>query len=159
MMRVIPSWVVFWIVIVSGAVAVFANAWYPTLKEREQNLKLSKNAMDILRPEIKQNREIAARMKSLFESNKESFETLNVSAWETVSRGGLLVGLEPDKVTKLLRAYSLSYKANELHDRYVDATVGIVAALGFATKLPGVIKAALEDILGQLDSALSDVDE
>ncbi len=155
----IPSWVVFWIVIMSGAVAVLTNAWYPILKEKEQNLKLSKNAWDILRPEIKQNRDIVARMKSLLDNNKESFETLNVSAWETVSKGGLLIGLEPEEVNKLLRAYSLSYKANELHDRYTDATVGVIAAIGFAPKFPAVIKAALEDVLGQLDSALSEVDK
>lgn len=113
-MRMPPSWILFGLIVIGGAVAVISNTLYPLAKARETKERLASDARTILLPEIKQNSEIVLSMQSTLEARIASVEKFDVSAWETISKGGLLLGLKPTEITNFLQVYRLVYRANDL---------------------------------------------
>jgi hypothetical protein len=96
----------------AGVVAVAANTFYPGVKEAEKKAALGKNAVAILSPELTSNRELLDEDKRIINNGWSSFDVFDVSAWEAISRGGLLLGLDSDYVNKILNIYKFIYKSN-----------------------------------------------
>ena len=89
-----PSWFLFGVIVLGGLMALIGNTLYPLAREHESKFRLATEAKAILQPEIDRNLELAASMKVALKSNNTSLFKLNVTAWETISKGGLLLGLD-----------------------------------------------------------------
>jgi len=155
--RMLPSWALLSIIIGSGLVAVVANGLYPLQREAERKEGVARDARDILLPELKSNLEIAAKMQSALAARELSLEKLDVTAWETISKGGLLVGLDKAEINRLLHVYNLVYRVNELRDRLVESLTGIQVALDTTPKTRQIIIDNLLTNLHELQSALADM--
>jgi hypothetical protein len=155
-MRVTSSLLLF-ALIVFGILALAANAAYPLVKEREAKEKLAQSARQILAPEIQRNTELLATIEKSLQAREASIEKFDVAAWETISKGSLLLGLDSAVVTKLLRVYSLEYKANDLSARLLENTIGTESALNKAPAIRNILAGILEKTLQELQSAVTDL--
>lgn len=110
-----PSWFLFGVIVLGGLMAVIGNTLYPLAREHESKFRLATEAKAILQPEIDRNLKLAALMKAALNSNSISISRLNVTAWETISKGDLLLGLEPSEINTLLQTYGRIYRINDLN--------------------------------------------
>jgi hypothetical protein len=94
-----PSWILFFVIVISGVIAVAANAWYPVVKAREERAELASNAKAILLLEFKRNSEFVSTIHASLVKGELYLEQFDVTACETISKGGLLLGLEPPETT------------------------------------------------------------
>jgi hypothetical protein len=83
----------------------------------------------------------------------------DVTAWETISKGGLLLGLKSDDISKLLHAYSLIYRANEAITKILETVTGIGSAMQNAAATRQMFLAQLKSIVDELKIALSDLEK
>lgn len=122
-----------WMIIIVIAACFFAlgNIMYPRAKEAETKYSMAITAEQTLRPELESNLKIANIMK--VDLNKQPplipLDHLDTAAWQIISNGNLLIGLDSKKRTDLIKAYVLINKANEYHARILESTVGIASAL------------------------------
>jgi hypothetical protein len=114
---------------VGGAVATLAVTLYPAASAREDKARLAKDALTILTPEIEANKKLAYAIQTGLTPNSIPETMLEVATWQTVSAGGLLVGLEPSQITMLLRVYSLVFQINAMLAKLLDLTTGASYAL------------------------------
>lgn len=143
--------------IVFGVLALAANAAYPVVKEREAKEKLAQSAKEILAPEIKRNTEVLATIEQDLSSGKLMGSKFDVAAWETVSKGSLLLGLDSAVISKLLHVYSLEYRANELSAGILDTYTGIGSSLSNAGVTREMLVTSYKEALRDLRSAVSDL--
>jgi hypothetical protein len=158
-MRMIPSWVLFAFIIIGGAIVVVANTLYPLARAQEDKQKLAQDAKAILLPEIKHNLEIVNGIKLALDANNIPYELLDVTAWETISKGGLLVGLKADEITKLLHVYGLIYRANDQSAKLLDTVAGVQSALQNAGQTRMMFLNGLNTVINELQPALSDLSQ
>jgi hypothetical protein len=96
-------------------------------------------------PEIEENKKLASSMQARLTAGQAPSFMLNVAAWQTISGGGLLVGLEPEEINRFLHVYSLVFEINTLCVRLRDLSSGVNSALAnssqtrqfFANELQG----------------------
>lgn len=84
-------------------------------------------------------------------------QKFDVTAWETISKGGLLLGLDSAEIANFLHAYGLAYQANDLIVQLLDSTTGIKSALGNAKQTQQIYIATLQDTLKKLQTSLSEL--
>ena len=84
-------------------------------------------------------------------------EQFDVTAWETTSKGGLLLGLEPAEITKFLQVYRLVYQANDLSAQLVDLVMGIRSALQSAGQSKELYLGKLRATLAEIQTAFSEL--
>jgi hypothetical protein len=111
MLQQVSSTVWFAMLILGGLAAFIANIGYPLAKAREAKNELARDARTFLGPEVTWNTELG---ESILITPDVPMHKFDVTAWETVSKSGLLLGLDPEEVTNLLHAYRLAYQANNL---------------------------------------------
>ena len=153
-----PSWFLFAMIVVGGAMAVIANTLYPLAKAREGRERLASDARAILLPEVKRNSELVLSIEAILAANNIPLQKFDVTAWETISKGGLLLGLEPAEITKLLHVYSLAYQANDLSAQLLDSATGVRSALANASQTKQVFLGNLQRTLKELEAAFSDLE-
>jgi hypothetical protein len=127
-MNLPPSWALFAIIVIGGAVAVVGNTLYPLAREQEKRARLADDAWAILQPELETNKNLAAEMSAELEKGTVDTRKFDVSAWETVSKGGLLLGLKPTDISKLLLVHKMCYQANDTNVELNDFMTGIRSA-------------------------------
>ncbi len=155
----LPSWALFGMIVVGGAVAVIANTLYPLARAQEAKDKLASDARAILDPEIKSNLELIATFNTELDAHRIPFQKFQVGAWETISKGSLLLGLKSDEITKLLRVYGLVYRANEVNAMLLESTTGINATVSNAGPIRLMYISNLKTTLQELQTALSEVNK
>jgi hypothetical protein len=159
-MRMLPSSVLFAMIVIGGAVAVFANALYPLAKAREAKYRLASDARTILLPEVKRNADLGLSMQGSLAEGKLilPLQKFDVTAWETISKGGLLLGLEPAEIVNFLHVYRLAYEANDLCVQIVASTLGVNAALQNADQTRQLYIEKLRGTLNELQAAFHELD-
>src|SRR3979409_680755 len=125
-MRMLPSWALFALIVIGGGVVVIANTLYPLARAQETKEKLANDARAIISPEIKSNLALVGQIQTAGNVLAQKFD---VTAWETISKGGLLLGLKSDEISKLLHAYSLIYRANDVITKILETVTGIGSAM------------------------------
>lgn len=156
--RMPPSWILFALIVIGGAVAVIANTLYPLAKAREAKERLASDARTILLPEIKRNSEIVLSMQSTLDARNVPVEKFDVTAWETISKGGLLLGLKPAEITNFLQVYRLVYQANDLAAQLLDSVTGVRSALQNSQQIKEMFLSKLQSTLKELQAALSNAE-
>ena len=146
-----------WIItIIAGVVLVaIGNINYPIAKDRESKQQKAELAWKLLEPELYDNMVRLCRMKIELNADLLRWEVFNTSAWQTVSDGGLLLGLAPGKLSDLLRGYSLINRASQLHAKLIDSTLG--NSIGSAQGAQRSIQQALVSVLTDLESHLRSI--
>lgn len=155
--NMIPSWALFGVIVLSGAVAVTANTLYPHVKSEEDKSRLAKDAKAIVLPEVQQDLTIAIAYLKTLQSGDMPTYTLQTTAWETVSRGGLLLGLSSQEITKLLNIYRLANEVNFASAQLLDSTIGIRSALGTARQTQQLFRATLQQKLTEFETAAEEI--
>ena len=125
------SLVVLVVIVLSGVIAVAANAYYPILKAEEAKRSLASNARQLLELEAKRNLEILREYEFYLPENSP-LVALETSAWEVVSKSGSLIGLDPLEIDRVLVAYSLINRINTLQSKALELSVSTASALGSA---------------------------
>ena len=158
-MRMLPSWALFGLIIIGGAVVVVANTLYPLARAQETKEKLATDARAIISPEIKSNLALVGQFQTGLGNGNALVQKFDVTAWETISKGGLLLGLKSDEISKLLHAYSLIYRANDLITKILETVTGIGSAMQNAGTTRQMFGVQLKSIVDELQTALSDLDK
>jgi hypothetical protein len=153
----IPSWVLLAVIIIGGIAIVLANSYYPIAKEREATTRLAQDAKSILLAEVRTNLTVLTAMQDAMKEQRIRDAQFSVSAWETVSRGGLLLGLKPDEITKFLTAYNQVYRANALEARIIDTLVGVESSMSNADETRQKFIGELQSLLTSLEPRLKDL--
>lgn len=156
-MRMIPSWIVLAIIVGGGIIVVAANSYYPIAKERETKEQLAQNAKAILITEVQGNAQLLKLELEVIEKGQVNDAQFSVSAWETVSKGGLLLGLKPEEITKFLQAYNLIFRANMLITRLMNTLLGVDAAMGGVGETRNHLMGELKATLTALGPLLDDL--
>jgi hypothetical protein len=107
-----------------------------------------------LLPELEQNLKLIVEMQDALSRNEISIKKLDVAAWETISKGGLLLGLKPEEITSYLHVYRLTYQANEWGSRSLDLSVGITSALSKSPQIKEFYMNNWRTTLAELQDAL-----
>jgi hypothetical protein len=158
-MRLPPSWLLFAMIVVGGAVAVISNTLYPIAKSNEAKTRLAKDSRSILFPEIQRNSALVSNIQSQLQAGTFPLQTFDVTAWETISKGGLLLGLDPDEITQFLNIYRLAYQANHLLAQLLEVETGIGSALASAPETKKLVTHDLELTLNELRNAFAAVEQ
>ncbi len=82
-----------------------------------------------------------------------------MAAWQTVSSGGLLTGLNPEETRKLLKFYGLVFEVNAAITRLTDLYVGVPSALGNAPQLRQFYTKVLQERFTELQQVATEVDQ
>jgi hypothetical protein len=141
-----------------GLVAVVANTLYPLARAEEAKARIARDARALLLPEIQRNATLVTTIQSNLKACGAPLLIFDVTAWETISKGGLLLGLKPDEITQLLNIYSLVYQANHLLAQLLEASAGIGSAMASAPQTREVVTQNLEATLNALRDAFSAVE-
>jgi hypothetical protein len=120
----LPSWLLLVMILIGGALAVGGTTLYPGAREREAKERLARDARAILLPEIEANIDIASKMQARLAEGKVPSFTLNVAAWQTISGGGLLIGLKSEEINRFLHIYGLIFEVNTIWERLLDLSRG-----------------------------------
>jgi hypothetical protein len=155
-----PSWILLIVMVVSGMIAVAANAWYPIVKANEAKASLASDAKSLLLPEVKRNSELVSSLQFSLETKQITVNQLykfDVDAWETISKGGLLLGLEPTEINKFLQVYRLLYQANDLKTRLLDLSLSVGSTLTTRDQIQQIYFDLLRTTLGELQTAFSEL--
>ena len=153
----LPTWTLLLMVLFGGAMAAAGVTLYPAASARDDKVRLAHDANAILLPEIEANKKIAASMQSEITPNTIPTSVLEVSAWQTVASGGLLLGLDAPQITKLLRIYNLVFQVNAHIAKLVELTTGISYALQQSPQLRQIVFNQLRVKLGELQTAFADL--
>jgi hypothetical protein len=143
-------------IVVAGFVAVVANTLYPGARESEKKAELAKNAIAILTPELEFNKTLLGNLRPLPDT-AVPLNYFDVSSWEAISKGGLLLGLDSEYVKKILKVYSLVYKANYLLNGLVDRTTGTTSALSNSSQIAQAYRQHLSETFDNLDAAFREL--
>jgi len=157
-MQLSSNW---WVIIMflgAGIVAI-GNSQYQLSREKEKKHEAAIQATNLLIPELQTDLYLVRRMQHLLErqSSELSIDSFSMTAWETVSKGDLLIELEPEKLAQILRAYHLINLVNHFHRLAYDSNMGFASALG--GKVPEQnrqkIRAGLLEALRKAEPVLS----
>jgi hypothetical protein len=157
MRRMFSSGFLFFLIVAGGAVAFIGNFFYPSGRERETKEQLAENAKAILLPEIQHNENVVANCLKLIKEKNIPTVMLDVTAWQTVSSGGLLSGLKPAETTKFLRIYNLVFQANDVSRQLTEVTIGTSSTLTTAPQVREFLGRELETRLTWLQEAFSEI--
>ncbi len=158
-MRMLPSWALLVMIVIGGVVVIVANSFYPIAKDKEAKERLAKDTRSILLPEVRSNLVLIPTIRSALEAGQIPLTRFDVATWETVSKGGLLLGLKPDEITKFLNAYGIIYRANDLSAKLLESATGIESALSGAANTRQVYISNLNNALTQLQTALPELSQ
>ncbi len=149
----------FWIAVIGiGAVILaVANIQYNRTREAENKRSLSGQALALLQPELQRNQEyLAKRITSeMIELTIES--PFEIAAWETVSNSDLLLGLSSETLSNLMQAYYLMNRANILHSKFIESSIGVPSALQQADKTRKLISGHLSKVLDELKPIMNSI--
>jgi hypothetical protein len=155
----LPSWAFIVMIVIGGGVAVVGNIFYQTATSREAKERLANDARTILLPEIRRNSALVSSMQSALATGSVPFQMFDVTAWEAISKGGLLLGLKSEEITKFLHIYRVVYQANHLISQLLEFAAGIGSAMQSAPQTRQTIISNLQIALKELEVAFSEVDQ
>ena len=158
-MNLPSSVMIFALIAFGGFLVVAGNTLYPLAREQEKRARLADDAQTILKPELEANKQLATDMLGALEKGMVDIRKFDVSAWEAVSKGGLLLGLNPDKIGKFLLVYKLCYQANDKNAQLNDPMTGTRSALTNSKELAEFFGKSLKMTLAQLHQAMLEIDE
>ena len=147
----------FWIgMIAAGAVLVaISNIQYNRVREFENKQSKANQVRELLRPEIQRNVHILAQMRVALNAQSVRIETFDTTAWQTVSGSDLLFGLPNNELSALMQAYRLMNRANTLHAKILDSSIGMASALSGSEKTRGLFMNDLASALQQLEPLMN----
>ncbi len=149
----------FWVIVIAvGALVVaIANIQYNRARESENKKEMAVQALLILKPEIERNLKVMIEMQKAIPKSQVPLEAFDTAAWQTVSNGELLLGLGDSFLPNMMRIYNLMNRANSLHSRILEMSIGVTSALSGTSATRVQLQNSLLAILGDLEPILRDV--
>ena len=151
------SWI--FAIAVGAAIVAVANIQYNRARESENKLSMAKQALALLQPELQRNFDFISKQKDNEEISATIESPFEVAAWQTVSNSDLLLGLSDDKLSNLMQVYYLMNRANILHSKYINSTIGVASAMSGAKQVRELIDGHLKSIIKELLPILESVIE
>jgi len=108
----------------------------------------------LLQPELERNSQLLAEMLKALESSGITVDAFDTTAWQTVSRSDLLLGLPDSDLSQVMQAYYLMNRANNLHAKFLETTVGVASALQGSGQTRQLLLASLRGVLTELQPLL-----
>jgi len=149
----------FWVIVLAiGAVIVaIANIQYNRVREVESKREMATQALSILKPELERNQKTLISIRDIIPKNQIPLEAFETAAWQTVSKGELLLGLDDELLPNLMQAYNLINRANGMHSRILEMSIGVTSALSGNEANKVLLKNNLLAVLGELEPLLQKV--
>jgi hypothetical protein len=133
-----------------GGLVAIANVNYNRALETENNTAKAKQAQEFLGAELRQNQDLLTEIDAAA-PQAIPLAAFDTTAWQTVSSGGLLLGLPSSEFGKLLETYSLFNRANSLQSKLLELSGGGAAsALEGSGALRGKYLTQFRAVLDQL---------
>jgi hypothetical protein len=154
-----PSLLYVAVIAVGGFLVVWGNIQYPIAREREKNARLANDAWAILQPELQQNKKLANEMSDGIKNNRFDTQKFSVSAWETVSKGGMLTALKAQDIHNFLAVYNIIYQANVTSAQLIDSAVGLNSVMTTHANMQNFYKNSLQSNLDQMVIALDKIEK
>jgi hypothetical protein len=90
------------------------------------------------------------QMLQALDKDQIPLDAFDTTAWQTVSRGDLLLGLPSEDLSRMMQAYHLANRANSLHSRLLESVVGVASALQGSQETRKVLVSGLRSVLKEL---------
>ena len=147
----------YWIILIAaGAILVaIGNIQYNRVREIENKAAMAQEALLLLRPELQNNQTQLSHMRDAISKKNITLETFDTTAWQTVSNSELLLGLSNGRLPNLMRAYYLMNRANNLHSRILEMSIGVASALGGTGETKNLFIKTLSNVLEELQPILN----
>jgi uncharacterized protein YpmB len=117
------------IIMVAAFTAAAANILFLNAKDQERTQAASEKALSIIKGECENNLTIIGAMRDAFKMNRYPVNGLEVTAWNIVSSGGLLVQVDKDTLAKVANIYYIVGLANAHQARLLELNYGVAAAM------------------------------
>ena len=131
-----------------------ANIQYPRARDTEKKQAVARQSRMLLQPELERNSQLLAEMLKALESSGITVDAFDTTAWQTVSRSDLLLGLPDSDLSQVMQAYYLMNRANNLHAKFLETTVGVASALQGSGQTRQLLLASLRGVLTELQPLL-----
>ena len=154
-----PSFVWIIVMVLGGIAAVVGNVGYPLSRQREEKQSTAKTVRETLKTELQGNLEQIVRMRSNLNKNPKEVTTsgLKAGAWSAIANGQLLLGLNANLRSKLIKAYGLVNDANDYHKQLLESYTGVTLALSGIENIRNVWFAALSNTINELEPLLHSI--
>jgi hypothetical protein len=157
--RALPSWVLFYMVILGAAWVVVATSLHSLKRAREDKVKVGERAKVTLRPEIAKNIALVKKMRDGFHNGSGLIKSLDVRAWERISMRGSLFALRIEDINKLIRVYGLIYRTNIASDRLLESATVTASTLSNGRQIHLEYLDNIRTTLDELQPALEELTE
>jgi len=149
----------FWVIVIAvGALLVaIGNIQYNRARESESKKEMAAQAVLILRPELDRNLKILVQMQKDIPKSQIPVEAFDTAAWQTVSHGGLVLGLDDNLLPNMMKIYNLMNRANALHFRILEMSIGVTSTISGTSAIRVQLQTNLLGILSELEPILRDV--
>lgn len=141
------------LIAVGAVIVAVANIQYNRARDAENKSTKAVQARELLQIELAHNKELLGQMQAALPASI-TLRDFDTAAWQTVSSSGLLLGLPNDELGRLLQAYKLMIRANELRSKTLDLMVGVTSALVSAPKTRELYTNELAGALAELQPLL-----
>lgn len=148
-----------WVIVIAfGALLVaIGNIQYNRARESENKKEMASQAVLILRPELDRNLKILSEMQKNIPKNQIPVEAFDTAAWQTVSNGELVLGLDDILLPNMMKIYNLLNRANTIHFRIVETYIGVASSLSNIPAVRVELQNSLLAILSELEPVLREV--
>jgi hypothetical protein len=150
----IPSY--WWLAcILLGVVLVaLGNIMYASARDHERGVAASEKASQLLSFEMQRNLDRIVGLRANLQQSQVSSISLETTAWDIVSKSGLLTNLEPDRVNTLAGIYYLISQAESYRTEVITLSVGVASALGSSAATKSLYLKYLNETIDKLEPAL-----
>jgi len=137
-------------IIFGVSLAALANIQYARARDAEKKTVAAQQARSLLDPEVRRNGERLDQMLQALDKDQIPLDAFDTTAWQTVSRGDLLLGLPSEDLSRILQVYHLANRANSLHSRLLESVVGMASALQGSLETRKLLISNLRGVLKEL---------
>lgn len=142
-------------IVIGVSLAALANIQYARTRDAEKRQTAARQTRALLQPELECNNRLLAEMLRSLESSGITVDAFDTTAWQTVSRSDLLLGLSDSELSQIMQAYYLMNRANNLHTRLLETAVGVASALQGSGQTRQLLLSSLRGILRELQPVLA----
>lgn len=146
----------FWLalILIGAVLAALGNINFNVARDREKGERASAKAMGMLRPEIERNLVRVAGIRAGIDKGSSPTASLETTAWNVVSTGGLLSQMDENTLGEVANTYHLVAQAETYRSEIISRRIGIASALMEAEAVTNQYVQFLRRTLDQLEPKL-----
>jgi hypothetical protein len=142
---------------VGAFLVAYGNIHFNVTRDRERAQLAGEKATSMLKIECANNLKRIAEMRQAFATGQAIVDNFEMTAWNIVSNGGLLVQVDQDTLAKVADIYYLIGSANTHQSRLLEMTFGVAGSLTNAPQLKQQQITYITNELNKLEPKLTEL--